>query len=140
MTHEPGREVIAPVWSPDGRKLLYQIRNVNSYVIDANRPGAEQTPQGLSGQPPPGFIPWDLVAEYRGSEPGAVATGPTLASGIWKFRSRGAALRVKPRARLCEPWVNIKKYREPRSGERVPAASNFRSGLSRLRNERYFWE
>jgi Tol biopolymer transport system component len=59
MTHEPGREVIAPVWSPDGRKLLYQIRNVNSYIIDANRPGAEQTPQSLSGQPPPGFIPRD---------------------------------------------------------------------------------
>jgi Tol biopolymer transport system component len=59
MTHEPDREVIAPVWSPDGSKLLYQIRNVNSYVIDANRPGAEQTPQSLADQPPPGFIPWD---------------------------------------------------------------------------------
>lgn len=59
MTHEPEREVIAPVWSPDSRKLLYQIRNVNSYFIEANRPGAEQTPQSLPGQPPPGFIPWD---------------------------------------------------------------------------------
>jgi serine/threonine protein kinase/dipeptidyl aminopeptidase/acylaminoacyl peptidase len=59
MTHEPGREVIAPVWSPDGSKLLYQIRNVNSYIIDADRPGADQTPQSLAGQPPPGFIPWD---------------------------------------------------------------------------------
>lgn len=59
MTHEPEREVIAPVWSPDGSKLLYQIRNVNSYFIEANRPGAEQTPQSLPGQPPPGFIPWD---------------------------------------------------------------------------------
>jgi Tol biopolymer transport system component len=59
MTHEPAREVIAPVWSPDSSKLLYQIRNVNSYVIDANRPGIEQTPQSLPGQPPPGFIPWD---------------------------------------------------------------------------------
>ena len=59
MTNEPDREVIAPVWSPDGSKLLYQIRNVNSYVIDANRPGAEQAPQSLWGQPPPGFIPWD---------------------------------------------------------------------------------
>ena len=59
MTDEPGREVIAPVWSPDGRKLLYQIRNVNSYIIDADRPGAEQTAQSLVGDPPPGFIPWD---------------------------------------------------------------------------------
>jgi len=59
MTHEPGREVIAPVWSPDSRKLLYQIRNVNSYVIDTAGSGAEQSPQSLAGQPPPGFIPWD---------------------------------------------------------------------------------
>jgi eukaryotic-like serine/threonine-protein kinase len=58
MTNEPGREVIAPVWSPDGSKLLYQIRNVNSYVIDANRPGTEQAPQSLPGSPPSGFIPW----------------------------------------------------------------------------------
>ncbi len=59
MTHEPGKEVIAPVWSPDGRKLLYQIRNANSFVIDATRPGTEQEPQMLPGQPPDGFIPWD---------------------------------------------------------------------------------
>src|SRR6185503_199497 len=59
MTNEPDREVIAPVWSPDGSKLLYQIRNMNSYIIDADRPGTEQTPQALPGQPPPGFIPWD---------------------------------------------------------------------------------
>lgn len=59
MTHEPGKEVIAPVWSPDGTKLLYQIRNVNSFIIDANRPGTEQEPQALPGQPPDGFIPWD---------------------------------------------------------------------------------
>jgi serine/threonine protein kinase len=59
MTHEPEREVIAPVWSPDSSKLLYQIRNVNSYFIDANRPGTEQTPQSLPDRPPSGFIPWD---------------------------------------------------------------------------------
>jgi Tol biopolymer transport system component len=59
MTHEPGREVIAPVWSPDGHRLLYQIRNVNSYVIDADRRGQEQTAESLPGEPPPGFIPWD---------------------------------------------------------------------------------
>ena len=59
MTHEPGRDVIAPVWSPDGRKLLYEVRNVNSYVIDATRPGTEQTAQSLAGDPPTGFIPWD---------------------------------------------------------------------------------
>ena len=41
------------------QKLLYQIRNVNSYVIDAHRSGTAQTPQPLPGSPPPGFLPWD---------------------------------------------------------------------------------
>ena len=57
MTHEPERDIIAPVWSPDSSKLLYQVRNVNSFVIDANRHGAEQTPQALAGRSPEGFIP-----------------------------------------------------------------------------------
>jgi len=65
MTHEPDREVIAPVWSPDGNKLLYQIRNVNSYIIDSNRPGTEQTPQPLRGQAPAGFIPWDWSRDNK---------------------------------------------------------------------------
>jgi serine/threonine protein kinase len=65
MTHEPDREVIAPVWSPDGSKLLYQIRNVNSYIIDTNRPGTEQTPRALHGQAPAGFIPWDWSLDNK---------------------------------------------------------------------------
>jgi serine/threonine protein kinase len=59
MTYEPGKDVIAPVWSPDSRRLLYQIRNVNSFVIDATRSGTEQQPQVLAGQQPPGFVPYD---------------------------------------------------------------------------------
>ncbi|MFN0109241.1 MAG: protein kinase domain-containing protein [Blastocatellia bacterium] len=59
MTHEPGKEVIAPVWSPDSSKLLYQIRNANSFIVDATRPGSEQQSQGLPGQPPEGFLPWE---------------------------------------------------------------------------------
>jgi Tol biopolymer transport system component len=78
MTHEPGKEVIAPVWTPDSRRLLYQIRNVNSYIIDAERPGVEQLSLALPGQPPPGFIPWDW------SPDGAYLVGwqPTLVRGI----------------------------------------------------------
>jgi len=63
MTHEPEREVIAPVWSPDSTRLLYQVRNVNSYVIDANRSGSQQTPQALGGSSPEGFIPMEWSAD-----------------------------------------------------------------------------
>ncbi len=59
MTHEPGKEVIAPVWSPDGKRLAYQIRNTNTFVIDATQPGAEQVPQALGGEQPEGFLPWE---------------------------------------------------------------------------------
>ncbi len=59
MTNVPGQEVIDPVWSPDGKRLLYQIRNVNSFIIHADQPGAAQTPQPLTGQAPPGFLVWD---------------------------------------------------------------------------------
>jgi len=63
MTHEPEREVIAPVWSPESTRLLYQVRNVNSYVIDANRSGSQQTPQALGSSSPEGFIPMDWSAD-----------------------------------------------------------------------------
>lgn len=59
MTHEPGKEVIAPVWSPDGKRLLYQIRNVNSFIVDATRAGVEQTAERLEGDAPEGFLPYD---------------------------------------------------------------------------------
>ena len=59
MTYEPGKDVIAPVWSSDSSKLLYQIRNFNSFIIDATRPGTEQQPQVLPGEPPPGFVPFE---------------------------------------------------------------------------------
>src|SRR6185436_4515729 len=39
------------------------IRNVNSYLIDADRPGSEQKPQPLPGDAPPGFIAWDWSAD-----------------------------------------------------------------------------
>ena len=59
MTYEPGKDIIAPVWSPDGQRLLYQVRNLNSFIIDATRPGRDQVPEKLPGQPPEGFIPFD---------------------------------------------------------------------------------
>jgi hypothetical protein len=74
----PGQEVIDPVWSPDSKRLLYQIRNVTTLIINADQPGASQTPQALPGQAPPGFLVWDW------SPNGAFLAGwkPTIQWGI----------------------------------------------------------
>ena len=58
MTDMPRQDVIDPVWSPNSKRLLYQIRSVNSFIIAADQPGAAQTPQPLP-EPPPGFLVWD---------------------------------------------------------------------------------
>jgi hypothetical protein len=40
-------------------------------------------------------------------------------------QSYGAAIRVKPKARLCEPWVTQRKLIEPRGGDRDPSPEIF---------------
>jgi eukaryotic-like serine/threonine-protein kinase len=49
---------IAPVWSPDGMRLLYRVVDENCYLIETAKPFAEQPPVPLPGQPYRGFIPW----------------------------------------------------------------------------------
>lgn len=58
LTDVPEADVLNPVWAPDGRRLLYQVRGINSYVIEPGRPRAVRTPQPLAGQQIPGFLPW----------------------------------------------------------------------------------
>ena len=58
MTDVTGVNVFSPVWSPDGKRLLYQAGDNNSFIIEAGKPLAAQTPLPLPGQQPPGFLPW----------------------------------------------------------------------------------
>jgi eukaryotic-like serine/threonine-protein kinase len=58
LTDVPGVDVFHPVWSPDGKRLLYQAGGVNSFIIEAGKPFTAQTPQPLPGQQPSGFLPW----------------------------------------------------------------------------------
>ncbi len=75
LARAPGQEVIAPVWSPDSRRLLYQIRGLNAFLIDAHRPSAEQTPQPLPGALPPDllFRDWSPDGAWLAGSRAAVA-------------------------------------------------------------------
>jgi Tol biopolymer transport system component len=58
LTDVPLADVISPVWSPDGKRLLYKAGDLNSFIIEADKQLAAQTPQPLPGQQLPGFLPW----------------------------------------------------------------------------------
>lgn len=58
LTHVPAADVLNPVWSPDGRRLLYQVRDVNSYVVEPGGPRDARAPEPLAGRQMPGFLPW----------------------------------------------------------------------------------
>ena len=58
LTDVPEADLVTAVWSPDGRRLLYQVRDVNSFIIEPDSPRPAQTPQQLIGQQIPGLILW----------------------------------------------------------------------------------
>jgi Tol biopolymer transport system component len=33
---------VIPIWSPDGSRIVYHVRGLNTFIIDANKPWAEQ--------------------------------------------------------------------------------------------------
>lgn len=51
-------DVTNAVWSPDGQRLLYRVRDVNCFIIEPHKPPGSQTPQPLVGPQIPGFTPW----------------------------------------------------------------------------------
>lgn len=58
ITDVPDAELVDAIWSPDGQKLLYQVREAGWFIIDPNKPRESQTPQPLSGRWIPGTTPW----------------------------------------------------------------------------------
>lgn len=58
LTDVPEADLVSAVWSPDGRRLLYQMRNVNSFIIEPDKPPGDRTPQPLIGEQMPSLIPW----------------------------------------------------------------------------------
>ena len=58
LTDVHDADVFGPVWSADGVRLLYQVRDGSPFIIDPRKPFASQTPQPLPGEQPPSFVPW----------------------------------------------------------------------------------
>jgi WD40 repeat protein len=63
MTDVPGEDVFCPVWSPDGQRLMYRVRNIGSFIIDLARSPTESEP--LPGRQLPRFLPWSWSGDGR---------------------------------------------------------------------------
>ena len=91
------------------RQHLHAVRERARAVWE--RACAVQRHARVVGQP-------DAAGSRRGDEVGELATvdgGPGAVASA--STSCEAAVRVKPRARLCEPWVSPAKVFEPRRGD-----------------------
>lgn len=51
MTFNNGLTVIYSFWSPDGSRLAYNLRDESCWIIEADKPWAEQTPQRVPDPP-----------------------------------------------------------------------------------------
>jgi eukaryotic-like serine/threonine-protein kinase len=65
LTNFAAADVINPVWSPDGTRLLYKARDINTFIIETDKPLAHRTPQPLPGQPVTNFLPWSWSADGK---------------------------------------------------------------------------
>jgi Tol biopolymer transport system component len=65
LTDAPEAQVLAAIWSPDGRRLLYQARDDNAFIIAPDQPRHARTAQPLPVPPPRGFRPWSWSSDGR---------------------------------------------------------------------------
>jgi Tol biopolymer transport system component/serine/threonine protein kinase len=62
-TSGPGAQ--APLWSPDGLRLLCNLQTGPSIILDPNSPWSQQTPQVLPAGAPAGLMMWSWSADGR---------------------------------------------------------------------------
>jgi Tol biopolymer transport system component len=47
LTHVPGAQVLGPIWSPDGARLVCNLIGGDPFIIEANKPWNDQRPEPL---------------------------------------------------------------------------------------------
>lgn len=47
ITYTSGPSTVYPIWSPDGKQMLFKQRKLQPFVFEINRPWSEQTPQKM---------------------------------------------------------------------------------------------
>ncbi len=47
ITYTSGQSTVYPIWSPDGKQMLFKQRGSQPYVFDISRPWTDQTPQKM---------------------------------------------------------------------------------------------
>lgn len=65
LTDARAAQVISALWSPDGRHLLYQARDGNTFIIEPDQPRHTRIAQPLPVPPPRGFHPWSWSPDGR---------------------------------------------------------------------------
>jgi dipeptidyl aminopeptidase/acylaminoacyl peptidase len=48
LSYTSGPSTVYPIWSPDGRQMLFKQRGAQPFLFDVNRPWNDQTPQKLT--------------------------------------------------------------------------------------------
>jgi Tol biopolymer transport system component len=48
LTFTDGASAVYPIWSPDGKQIVFKQRGLLPYIFDTNKSWAEQTPQQLN--------------------------------------------------------------------------------------------
>ncbi len=99
--------VASSIWAPDGRRLLYHVHNVGSFIIEPDQPRAARTPQPLAGQPMPNFRPWSWSPDGKllaGAQLSAERPSRTLM--VYSFATqRYERIAEAPQA-WCPIWLN----------------------------------
>jgi Tol biopolymer transport system component len=66
VTFLAGPNVAWPIWSPDGKRLIYTIFGVNSYLLDMTKPWTQQQPEALPQMTGAGrFYAWSWSPDGR---------------------------------------------------------------------------
>jgi Tol biopolymer transport system component/predicted Ser/Thr protein kinase len=89
LTESGNTKAFTPLWSPDGKRLTFTNINGESWLIEADRPWSEQSPQILNPklEPPVQFWPAAWSSDGRKLLGGSNLDGHSLGLSIYSFET-----------------------------------------------------